>query len=457
PNTIYVIDNEVYVGDKVIFYVNSTIKNYDVYRLMWDFHDNTSIIVTTPDEEEIDHQFDDPGRYLVSILILQYAENITNSKSRIFTIPIIVQPKTRTLEIKSINEANEDELIDFYVHAPYINVSQQVESQEWRFIEVEPSFPTEIKEYYWEFGDGTVKTGKQVSHLFSCAGTFNIRVRGYDETNMVYTGYKTIIINNEKPQALFEVSKSEIIEDGVITFNASKTTDSISDLDSLKYIWEFGDGLMAEGLIVSHQYCEEGIYNVTLTVIDDDGERSVKTQLINVQNQIPVLKDITLSKKYLYEGETLYCVADLLESQSDLINLLYNWNINSDSIAPSIPIYDNGTSYIQLNVTDNNGAISNDVESYCLISNLPPIVSLINGTCTYDLSFEVWGTRYSQLTFAIYRNDKLYLNNSIPSTSSSQDNITAVHKFTYTNLTQPLEEYWDILIDVNSFSPSYDN
>lgn len=48
---------------------------------------------------------------------------------------------------------------------------------------------------------------------------------------------------------------------------------SSSDPDGsvVSYIWEFDDGTILEGPVVSHRYTEPGSYMVTLTVVDDEG------------------------------------------------------------------------------------------------------------------------------------------------------------------------------------------
>lgn len=48
------------------------------------------------------------------------------------------------------------------------------------------------------------------------------------------------------------------------------------------YRWEFGDGTVAEGAIVTHVFEKPGVYNVTLTVVDDTGLTGVKSKAVEV-------------------------------------------------------------------------------------------------------------------------------------------------------------------------------
>ena len=54
-----------------------------------------------------------------------------------------------------------------------------------------------------------------------------------------------------------------------MSFDASPSNDV--DGTIVSYIWSFGDGTAAAGITVTHSYANTGLYNVTLTVMDNDG------------------------------------------------------------------------------------------------------------------------------------------------------------------------------------------
>ncbi|MEM2144581.1 MAG: PKD domain-containing protein, partial [Candidatus Jordarchaeaceae archaeon] len=53
-----------------------------------------------------------------------------------------------------------------------------------------------------------------------------------------------------------------------LTFNASSSFDL--DGEIVSYLWDFGDGSSAEGLVATHSYTMSGNFSVKLTVIDND-------------------------------------------------------------------------------------------------------------------------------------------------------------------------------------------
>jgi PKD repeat protein len=56
-------------------------------------------------------------------------------------------------------------------------------------------------------------------------------------------------------------------------------------------IWDFGDGVTAEGCCPSHRYAADGSYTVTLTVTTTDGRTGSASQTVNVMT-----RDVAITK-----------------------------------------------------------------------------------------------------------------------------------------------------------------
>ena len=54
------------------------------------------------------------------------------------------------------------------------------------------------------------------------------------------------------------------------------------------FLWDFGDGLDASGSEVSHSYSSSGVYNITLTVVTEDGRRNTCSKTIQVLDALVV-------------------------------------------------------------------------------------------------------------------------------------------------------------------------
>lgn len=87
-------------------------------------------------------------------------------------------------------------------------------------------------------------------------------------------------------------------EGEAVTFDGTGSSDP--DGDALTYDWAFGDGGTATSTATpSHTYADNGLYTVTLTVTDPDGETSTVGTEVKVVNVVPTVDtgpDATISQ-----------------------------------------------------------------------------------------------------------------------------------------------------------------
>ena len=87
-------------------------------------------------------------------------------------------------------------------------------------------------------------------------------------------------VANQPPTASFTCSPENPPVGEKITFNASSSSDP--DGEIVSYEWDFGDGNAGSGEVVNHTYSNPGDYTVTLTVKDNIGTESSKSETITV-------------------------------------------------------------------------------------------------------------------------------------------------------------------------------
>jgi len=125
-----------------------------------------------------------------------------------------------------------------------------------------------IVSYLWDFGDGTSATGVSASHIYMDDGNFTVTLTVKDDKGATDSTAAVKTVLNRLPVASFTESKETAYVDEPIMFNASSCYDP--DGTIVSYFWDFGDGINATGVIVSHAYSTNGTFIVTLTVTDDD-------------------------------------------------------------------------------------------------------------------------------------------------------------------------------------------
>ena len=143
-----------------------------------------------------------------------------------------------------------------------------------------------IVSYLWDFGDGTTGSGVSVQHAYSQDGTYTVTLTVTDDDGATDTTEATKTVLNRSPVANFTESAHTVSTGENIHFDASESYDP--DGTIVSYLWDFGDGNTATGVIADHAYSEDGNYTVTLTVTDDDGASatSVATKMVETETEM---------------------------------------------------------------------------------------------------------------------------------------------------------------------------
>lgn len=216
--------------------------------------------------------------------------------------------------------------------------------------------------YTWDFNDGTTADGTNVSHIFTQSGVYHIRLIVTDDDGARGFEELEVTVQNIPPIADAGLNLTGN-EDGIITFNASGSNDTISDKDGLMYFWDFGDNSTGRGIYATHVYRESGEYTATLTVVDDDGANSTATTIVTVMNVPPTAyigTDLNLFNgivNFSFNGTGT-------DTNSDIESLTYAWNFGGgdhdevDEIGKDVTYaYEEDGEYIvTLTVTDDDGA-----------------------------------------------------------------------------------------------------
>ena len=133
---------------------------------------------------------------------------------------------------------------------------------------------------YWNFGDGVTSTDQHPGHRYTQKGTYTVRLTVTDNEGATHTTSQEITIYNAPPVSSFLTHPSSPREiDTVITFNS---TSYDPDGDIINWTWDLGDGTFTFGEIITHTYTSKGVYNITLTVSDDDGETHMSTMILDI-------------------------------------------------------------------------------------------------------------------------------------------------------------------------------
>ncbi len=141
----------------------------------------------------------------------------------------------------------------------------------------------------WTFGDGIVAKGVDVTHIYTNPGDYQVTLTVTDDKGRSNTATQGIRINPapvaptatvppEGPVAVISAPGEGVVGEP-ITFDGSQST---GPNPIVSYRWAFGDGSTADAVVVQKTYSAVGVYNVNLTVTDDQGLENTDSQQINI-------------------------------------------------------------------------------------------------------------------------------------------------------------------------------
>jgi PKD repeat protein len=171
------------------------------------------------------------------------------------------------------------------------------------------------------------------------------------------------------PVAQFVASPTAIVVNQAVNFNAtlSAATPGHKITD---YAWNFGDGALGDGPLVSHTYTVAGSYIVVLKITDDAGRKGTATQTITVTTDLPIPKfTFTPTAPAATAGSSASVVFDA--NQSLAVNgrtiVSYSWDFGDGSTGNGPTVSHSflaGTTHVVvLKVTDSAGQTATTSQS----------------------------------------------------------------------------------------------
>jgi len=226
--------------------------------LRWDFGDGQNTTDQSPS-----HRFADDGTYNITFTVLYNSGRSSIPFSAVLTVENI--PPSATI-----------------VSAPA--ELRKFQSGLFKACATDPDDLVSPLSFLWDFGDGTNASGPQAYHGFNQSGTYRVTLTVLDEHGLNATAFALVKVPNLRPNASFAAPPPAYLNE-TFRFDASFSADADGSIRS--YIWDFGDGHSAYGVVASHNYSAAGNYTVTLRVVDDEGANSTAQASVWVR-ELPV-------------------------------------------------------------------------------------------------------------------------------------------------------------------------
>lgn len=220
-------------GSDVNFFSFDSISSYHY----WDFGDGKSSTQINPK-----HTYSKDGSYTVCLIVSDSLKSCLDSFCK--TIDI----KTNTIKCNaSWGYGDSGLLVNFY-HKAQSSQSTQ---------------------YLWDFGDNNTSTLRNPVHTYSKPGSYTVCLVVGDSLNNCMDTFcqkiKVDSLHNKKCQASFYTAIDSSQKYTLFLIQNSTGTSA-----NTTYLWDFGDGTKSNKKKPNHQYKNFGLYNVCLTISDNN-------------------------------------------------------------------------------------------------------------------------------------------------------------------------------------------
>ncbi len=253
-----------------------------------------------------------------------------------------------------------------------------------------------MRNWTWDFGDGIFGYGETPTHIYTSSGFYVVVLNVTDTSSNWNIDTVNILVNNVPPIA--DASNDKIGDEGEqIYFDGSNSIDTSSDIDSLIYTWDFGDGTVGTGKMVNHSYEDNGTYTVTLQVTDDDGSTSVDSITVTINNIAPKITPIT--PQFLQEDQIYTLQVIVTDVKGDTLifsdnTTMFDIDLITGVISFTPTNADVGVHLVNITVADDDGAesyieIQIDVQNTNdapIITSSPITIAVENSTYYYNLT-----------------------------------------------------------------------
>jgi PKD repeat protein len=287
-------------GATLSFSATATDPGADTLVYTWTMGDGT-----THTGANISHVYADDGTYALS-LIVSDGDGGTDSASA----NIVINNVAPTIISATMSSGDEGDSLLFAASA------------------TDPG--TDPLSYSWDFGDGSTDQGDSLTHVFTDNGSYTVELTVTDGDGGSTSTSSIVTIANIAP-VIDSLTGTTSTDEGTLEpFTASVTDPSSSDMASMSYIWNWGDGT-PNSTVASpdHAFPDDGTYSVLLTV-DDGTDTVTQTHTVVVANVAP---EFTSTPLAIAEEGVLYNYLPVIVDPGDEV---FTWSLAASAPAAMV-------------------------------------------------------------------------------------------------------------------------
>jgi PKD repeat protein len=240
----------------------------------------------------------------------------------------------------------------------------------------------QITNYTWVLLDGTLKklSGATSQYIFNAPGEYTVTLIVVDAAQNSANSTVTVTVVDVTAPVANAGDDKVIIEGTTATFDGLNSTDNV---EIKSYIWSFVDGAPRTlvGVDPTYIFSSAGVYEVTLTVSDEQGNFAVDVVLVTVIDATWPVANAGADQIVL--KDTLVCFDG--SASSDNVGIVsYVWSFADGEVQFLYGVDSkycfgaSGVYVVTLTVLDAEGHSSNDTVSVIVRDNAAPTIDVEN-------------------------------------------------------------------------------
>lgn len=239
--------------------------------------------------------------------------------------------------------------------------------------------------WQWNFGDGTVSAEQAPEHVYGLAGDYTVSLVAITSSGCSDTVTRANYIDIDGPTGTFDFQPQIGCPGTEVSFNAQSP-------NTTSFKWDFGDGAIGDGQVLTHPYSFPGIFRPILILEDGVGCQVVITSTDSISIFQPPIAGFEVN-------DSLHCDQGLVQftdtSLTDYGITDLRWDFgdgNIDSVAMPTHTYGMVGEYsVQLIATDIHGCSDTTLVD-SVVRVVPSPVAMMNlsdttGCAPFELSF----------------------------------------------------------------------
>ena len=229
--------------------------------------------------------------------------------------------------------------------------------------------------WYWDFGDGNTSTEENPVHTYDEAGYYEVTVVVSGDSGCEAEVTFPVFTDTPPSSDCEAYLDYEALDSLTYTFSVEVFGINGDSVGVLNYLWDFGDGTTSNEANPTHQFPEDGLYTVELSVVTEDSCHAYACAILVIDNG-PV-------DTFYYGCQAMFFVSDV---SSDSLTLTFEdlsfggatdwyWEFgDGETSTEQNPVHtytDPGVYVVELSIQTSTGCESNISFEICVKEDCP--------------------------------------------------------------------------------------